>query len=174
MQHAGIAAGGDDGSIGRRFRAMAAEFVQQFGFDFVFGQAGARCAHGPRVRARRNLRRAAHGRDFALVLEQAHFVQHGEQVVELGRRADAGTLAPAHGIEPGLHLRLQLGVASNAVEQRRHVGQQFGQFRIERSDRIGGIEAERGARAFRSVAEAIPDFTFLVFFAAEQDRACVR
>ena len=59
------------------------------------------------------------------------------------------------------------GVCPQRVEQRGLVAHQLGEFVIELCDRVGGVEAEQLACGFRAVAEAVPDFTFHVFFAAE-------
>ena len=54
---------------------MAAEFVQQFGFDLIFkAMAGTGKAHGTAMRLTRDLRGTAHDVLFVHILEQAHFV----------------------------------------------------------------------------------------------------
>ena len=66
MQHAGIGAGRHDAGVGRELRALAAELVQQFGFQVVFTQAALDGVaqhrggglHRAHVRAGRNFRRA--------------------------------------------------------------------------------------------------------------------
>jgi hypothetical protein len=73
VQHAGVGAAGDDGGVGRRLRAIAAEFVQQFRFQFVFVQAGPRGAHGAHVG--RAEMAAARASCRSCVLQQAHGVQ---------------------------------------------------------------------------------------------------
>ncbi len=48
VEHAGVRAGGDDRRIGRSARAVAAEFVQQFGLDLVFVHRASAAAGRPR------------------------------------------------------------------------------------------------------------------------------
>jgi hypothetical protein len=51
----------------------------------------------------------------------------------------------------------------------RLIGDQLGRELVQLFDCVRFVEAERGARAFGSMAETIPDFAFLVFFTAEED-----
>ena len=50
VKYAGICSGCDDRGIGRKLRSVFPEFVQQFGFDLIFAQTGARRAHRAFVR----------------------------------------------------------------------------------------------------------------------------
>jgi hypothetical protein len=91
VQHAGVGAAGDDGRVGVGVGAAFAEFVSQFGFEFVFGHAGAAGAHGAGVAGAGDVGRALLDVGFGSVLDQAHAVEFEAQVVNGARGAFAGT-----------------------------------------------------------------------------------
>src|SRR5262245_9604067 len=96
MQDAGIGAAGDDRRIGGVLRSAAAKLVEQLGFYFVFASTGACCAHRALVRDRRYRGCAAHHRELAVILDEAHLVEQRAQVADLGRSRDPGASLGAH------------------------------------------------------------------------------
>ncbi len=171
MQHAGIGAGGDDRVIGDALRAVAAEFVEQLGFQVVLAQPFTRRAHGAHMGLGRDLGGAAHGDNLAGVLEQAHLVEDGADVDRRRWRGHAGTALHAHRFQPAPHLHVGAGVGGQRVGHHGVVGQQRRQQGVDLLDRMRFVEAEGRLRAFRAIAEAIPDLAFFVLGAAEQDAA---
>jgi hypothetical protein len=83
VQHAGVGAAGDDGAVGRRLAAVAAEFVEQLGLD-SYSQAPGRVARMARRWAPGDVGGAAHGGDLG-VLHEAHLVDQAAHVADLGR-----------------------------------------------------------------------------------------
>ncbi|MCY1291369.1 hypothetical protein D9M70_405550 [compost metagenome] len=171
VQHAGIGAGGDDRVVGHALRAVAAELIEQLGFEVVFAQARARGLHRAHMGPGGDFARAAHDGQFARVLEQPHLVKHRADIDRHRRRGHAGTALHAHGVEPAAHLHVGAGRLGQRVSDLRAVGQQRRQRRVDLFDRMRLVEAERGARPFGAVAETVPDLALLVLGAAEQDAA---
>ena len=173
MQHAGVGAAGDDRRIGRRLRAAAAEFVQQFGFDLVFGAAGRGRAHRAPVGRGRYLRRAPHGRQFVRVLDEPHVVEQGAHVGDRGRRRDAIAHLRAHRVQPAQHARVPRLVAAEMAVQRRLIRKQFRQQCIKLADRMALVEMKLFPRPLGSIAKAVPDFALDVLVATEQYASAV-
>jgi hypothetical protein len=169
VQHAGVGAAGDDGRVGVGVGAALAEFVGQLGFQFVFGHAGAAGAHGAGVAGAGDVGRALLDGGLGSILDQAHGVELGAQVVDGARGALAGPGLGADFVERLGDAGIPFGVVADGVPQRVAVDEEFGQFLVELLDRVGGVEAEGGFGGFRAVAVAVPDFAFFVLLAAEQD-----
>ncbi|MPN07326.1 hypothetical protein SDC9_154592 [bioreactor metagenome] len=99
MQHAGVGAAGDDRCVGVAVGTAFAEFVGEFGFQLVLGHARAAGVHGAGVAGAGDVGGALHGGQFGVVLEQAHGVEFGAQVVDRARRPLAGAGLRTHRIE---------------------------------------------------------------------------
>ena len=123
VQHTGVRTGGDDGGISRVLAAVATEFMQQFSFDLVFEHARASRRHGSSMRPGGNRRGTAHGVDFGGILDQTHFVDQGTDVANRSGGMLAGACLAAHRIERGGDARIPLGIESQAVPERRLVGE---------------------------------------------------
>ena len=116
-----------------------------------------------------NVGGAAHGGDFVGVLDQAHFVQQRAHVVNFVRRADAAAHLFLHAAAQAEQARIPGAVCAEGGTAGGLVGQQLGEHVVQLRDGEGLVEAETLLRRLRAVAEAVPDFAFQVFFAAEQD-----
>lgn len=175
VQHAGIRTGGDDGVVGHALRAVAAEFVEQFGLEVIFAQAGARGPHGAHMRPGGDARGAAHDVELARVLEQAHLIEDGAHVQRLVRRRHARAALRAHGVEPAAHAAVEGAALGQRIGHGGRIGEQARQRRVDLLDRMGFVQAEGFAGGFGTEAETVPDFAFLVLGAAEQhaERRCV-
>ena len=169
MQHAGVGAAGDDGRVGVAVGAAFAKFVGQFGFQLVFGHARAAGVHGAGVPGAGDVGGALHGGQFGVVLEQAHGIEFGAQIMDRARRPLAGAGLGADFVQGPGDARIPGVVVADGVPQRVAVDQQFGQFFVQLFDRIGRVEAKGTSGRFRAVAVAVPDFAFFVLVAAEQD-----
>ena len=104
---------------------MAAELMQQLGFDFVLVTAGRYKAHRAHVRICGNFRRAAHGRQFRRILHQAHRVEFGAHVANGRWRALAAAAFGAHLVQCGGDALVPARVVAEGKPQRRLVGDQF-------------------------------------------------
>jgi hypothetical protein len=82
-----------------------AEFVAQFGFEFVLGHAGPAGAHGAGVAGRSDVGSAAHDVDLVRILDQTHLVEQAAQI--------------ADGTGPRLPLRLWARTSFSALAIRR-------------------------------------------------------
>src|SRR5690606_10556752 len=170
VQHAAVAAGGDDRAIGWRLRALAPDFIEQFGFALVLEAARRAREHGATMGGRRYSSGAAHGVEFEFVLAQAHFVEDREQVDRAGRRTDAGASLGPDFAEPEPDPGIEHLVGAQRMEQGSAVGEQPGHLLVETADRQGAIDAEMFGGGLRPVAKAVPGLAFLVLLAAEEDR----
>ena len=145
-----------------------AKFVQQLGFDFVFGAARRRRAHRAFVRASRDLRGAAHDIQFVRILDQPHVVEHGAHVGNRGGRGHTIAHLGTHRVKPTQHPRIPRLVAAEVTTQLRLIGQQIRHARIELAYRMAFVEAEYLARLLRTVPKSIPDFALDILVAAKQ------
>ncbi len=174
VQHAGVRARCDDAVVGHRLRAMAAEFVQQFGLDLVFAHAGAGDAHGAHVGARGNLGRPPHCGNFAGVLDQPHFGQQGPDVLLAGGGSMAATAGLARRGQPAVQAAVVALVAGQGRVQGGVVLQQRGHQLVQRIERMGVVKAEMRRRRLGAETLALPDFMLDVAWAAEEHRAVGR
>ncbi len=170
VEDAGVGAGGDDGPVGRRLAALAAEFVNQVGFEFVFVAASGRSLHRPPVGVDRDGCRATHQRQFVAILDQAHVIQGGTQIVDHRRCTLAGPTLRPHGSECRGDTVVAVGIETDRMPQRRLVGEQFGQRFIELVDGACLVEAESFACRFGAVTVAVPDLPVGIARPAKQDR----
>ncbi len=168
MQHAGIGTAGDNRCVGRRLRAAAAEFVQQLGFDLVFGAAGLGRAHRAPVRVGRNLRRAPHRRHLVCVLDEPHLIEQRAHVMDRGRRRDAAARLRAHRVDPAQHAAVPWLVAAEVAKELRLIGKQLRHPRVEFADDMAFVEAEFRARLLGTQAKTIPHFALRIALAAKQ------
>ena len=182
MQHAGIRARRDDAGVGRSLRAVAAEFVQQLGFEVVFAQAvfeaagagfasaqhGGGSLHGAHMGTGGNLPGAAQDGDFVLVFDQPHFVEQAAQVVLAVRAFNALAGFGAHLVQPAIDLRFQPLVRGEGKPDGALIGQQRGHLFVQCAQAERGVHAQRGGRGFGAEADAVPDFALQIFRAAKQ------
>ena len=116
-------------------RAATAEFIGDFGFEFVFGHARTAGAHGAQVAGRGDRGGAAHDVDFVLIFDETHGVECATQVDERCRGAATGTAQGADAVEGGDEALVPCGVEAEGVPDAGAVGDEFGQALVEFGDR---------------------------------------
>ena len=171
MQHAGTRTAGDDGREGVTAGALTAELVDEFGFQRVFGQAGATGAHGARVAGRGDVGGAAQTVEFVRVLDKAQSVEQLARIADLCWRSLSRTRLGAYGAKRASDLPVPVRIVPERMPQDGSVGDQFRQTLFQFIDGVGFVDAEGFTRGRRPVAEAVPDFALDVLLAAEQQRA---
>eukprot|EP01022_Parablepharisma_sp_SALTPOND_P033110 TRINITY_DN881_c1_g1_i15.p1 TRINITY_DN881_c1_g1~~TRINITY_DN881_c1_g1_i15.p1 ORF type:complete len:1351 (-),score=485.80 TRINITY_DN881_c1_g1_i15:36729-40781(-) len=171
VQHAAVGAGGDDGTVGRVLRAVTAEFMQQFGFQMVFAQAGAADTHGAAMGFGGDDAGTLHDVDLEGILEQAHVIQQHAHIDDRAGRGHAAACQCAHALQPALQLRIALVVLAQCVIHGGGIGEQGGHALVEFLDRVGSIQGEELLGSLRAMAVTVPDLAFQVLVATEQDAA---
>ena len=172
VQHAGVRPASDDGRVGMAVSPALAEFVGQFGFQFVLGHAGTAGAHGAGMAGAGDVGGTLHDDQFGLVLDQTHGIKLGAQVVNRSRRTLAGAGLGADFVQRLGDAGIPAGVMADGVPERVAVDQQFGQFFVQLFDGKRRIETKGAFRRLRAVAVAVPDFALFMLVAAEQDGFC--
>ena len=154
--------------------------MQQLGLDLVLGDAcragtkapGAK-THGADMGAGRDRGGAAHRRELAGVLDEAHLVEQQVQVA-LGRWAlEAMPLVGTHRGEPAFDLCCEPRVDAEREPDHALVGKQLRQHSVELGERVGRIDTERRRCRLMPQATAVPDLALGVARAAEQRAAAV-
>ncbi len=169
VQHAGICAARDDGGVRGMARAVAAEFMQQLGFDLILELIGTGELHRALVRARGYRCGAAHDVQFVFIFEQAHLIEQRAHVANFVGSADAAAdffLYCAAQLEEAL---IPCRIATQGIKKRGLVAHQFRQFFVQLLDRISRVETELFLCGIGTKTVAIPDLAFQILFAAEQD-----
>ena len=153
--------------------------MQQLGIQVVFAhilpgaQHAGRALHGADVGLRTDGAGAAHDVLLMRVLEQAHLVEQGAQVVLLGGANGAIAHPPAHHVEPALHACSQAAVGSKRVPDAGRVFKQARQLAVQLRHRMRGVHAQGCGRSSRAQAVAVPDFALQVLGLAEQRAAAI-
>ena len=174
MQDARVRATGDDRRVCDGLRAVTQELVRKLRFDLVLVPADARALHRAPVRTGRNFAGAPHQLQLVLVLHETQRVERLPHVDDFLRCRDAGSRPATNFVQQVGDLLVPWSEKPERREQRRLVGGEIRQHRVELGDCMRLVETEDFARSVRPVAKTIPDFAFRVLVAAEQNVAIAR
>jgi len=169
VQHARIRAAGDDGRVRHSLRAVPEELVQKLGLDLVFVPADTRALHRAAVRASGDFGSASHQFELMLVLHETQGVERLADIDDFLRRGDSRACASADLVQKPRDFLVPGSEQAERREQRRLIGGEIRQHVVELGDCVRLVEAENFARRIGPITKAVPNFSFGVLVAAEQN-----